>query len=218
MYFSRITLRQDVGKSQDFWRLGSEYTIHQAIWELFADGSDSKRDFLYRLDHIGKRPVVYAVSAREPMDQKTIWHIESKIYDPKVKAGARLGFAIRVNPTCKKEDKRHDVVMNAKHTMRAGNPTAIKEISTQEIIFDVCEKWIKERSSKNGFETLQFRVDGYRQVVFYKAKGVKPIRYSTIDITGVLEVREEQIFKNMLFTGLGPEKGFGCGLMLIKKL
>ena len=71
---------------------------------------------------------------------------------------------------------------------------------------------------KNGFKIVQFRADGYRQIEFNKRKNSKLIRFSVIDITGILEVTSQMAFEKVLFNGMGAEKGFGCGLMLIKRI
>lgn len=81
-----------------------------------------------------------------------------------------------------------------------------------------CVKWVQERSLKNGFTIHQVRADGYRQVRFKKVKGGSLVQYSTVDFTGLLEIVDDNLFKTMLFRGVGPEKGFGCGLMLVRKV
>lgn len=192
------------------------YALHQAVWDLFADGPDRRRDFLYRLEYLGRMPLVYTVSSRAPSDAKGLWRIESKEYSPKVEKGTKLGFSVRINPTIKRDGKRHDVVMDAKYKIRANNNNG--KVSMQELIVDSCGKWLEKRAQENGFKTLQFRADGYQQIRFNKTRDGAPVRYSTVDITGALEVVDEKLFIGMLFNGLGPEKSFGCGLMLARKI
>ena len=193
-----------------------EYALHQTVWDLFGDNPDRRRDFLYRLDCLGRMPLVYTVSSRAPNDSKGLWRIESKEYSPKVGNGMRLGLSVRVNPTVKRDGKRHDVVMDAKYRARTNDSNG--ELSVQELIADSCGKWIEKRAQENGFKMLQFRAEGYRQNRFNKAKGGEPVRYSTVDITGALEVVDQKLFSDVLFDGVGPEKGFGCGLMLVRKI
>lgn len=192
------------------------YALHQTIWDLFADSSGRKRDFLYRLDCVGRLPFVYTVSSRPPNDAGGLWRIESKEYSPKIETGMKFGFSVRVNPTVKRNGKRHDVVMDAKYKMRTNYSNG--EVFVQELIADSCGKWFERRAQENGFKMLQYRVDDYQQIRFNKAKGGEPVRYSTVDITGVLEVVDQKLFVDVLFNGLGPEKGFGCGLMLVRKI
>jgi len=220
MYISKIVLNENSLFKEVF---ASGYSLHQAVWDLFADSPDRDRDFLYRLDVVGKMPLVYAVSERKPQDSKGIWSIEIKEYSPRIKAGIRLGFTVRVNPIRKKNGKRHDVVMDAKYKMRAKNSGQIERKLQQEIITEACSKWFEERAVNNGFKLIRndipiFRVDGYQQIQFCKNRGGETVKYSTVDITGMLEVLEESSFTDVLFNGIGPAKGFGCGLILVRKL
>jgi len=192
-----------------------EYALHQAVWDLFGDRSDRQRDFLYRLEALGRLPIVYAVSSRFPNDLKGLWGIESKEYSPKVINGMVLDFTVRINPTVKRNGKRHDVVMDAKYQTRLSDSPG--EMVVQEVIYDLCAKWIEKRAQENGFKVIRFRPDAYRQNRFKKEKGGVWVRYSTVDITGVLEVIDEKLFGQVLFNGLGPEKGFGCGLMMVRR-
>ncbi len=213
MVISKIVMNESMVFKE---ALTGEYALHQAVWDLFADGPDRRRDFLYRFDCAGKMPLIYAVSSRVPHDSKGLWCIESKEYAPKVEAGMRLGFSVRVNPTVKREGKRHDVIMDAKYQARVKEGG--KDIPVQESISDPCAQWLDKRARENGFNVSQFRADGYQQIQFNKAKGCALVRFSLVDLTGILEVVEPKSFVQMLFIGLGPEKGFGCGLMLLRKI
>ena len=209
MYFSRITLPQNAGENQAFWRLGGEYSIHQAVWNLFGDHADRRRDFLYRIESVGRFPLIYAVSARKPVDSTSLWNLEIKDFNPQITNGMRLGFQLRANPTIKRQGKRHDVVMNRKKN-------EIQDMTKSEIVQNTCGKWLDSRSSINGFRVECLRVDGYIQHRLLKKKDVTEVRYSSVDFTGTISIVDANLFKNMLFNGAGPEKGFGCGLMLVK--
>jgi CRISPR system Cascade subunit CasE len=68
-------------------------------------------------------------------------------------------------------------------------------------------------------ETQRVRVDGYSQHRLYKNKGCKPVELSTLEFNGILTVTDPATFvEKCLFTGIGPAKGFGCGLMLAKRI
>jgi CRISPR system Cascade subunit CasE len=214
---SMIISKMVFNKSSVFKKVfAGEYALHQAVWDLFSDNPDRRRDFLYRLECLGRMPLVYAVSDRLPNDTEGLWRIETKEYAPKLEKGMNLGFNVRVSPTIKREGKRHDVVMDAKYKARMNGSN--EEVSIQELISDSCGKWLEKRAHENGFKISQFRADGYQQIKFNKVNGREPVRYSTVDITGILEVVEQKLFDDVLFGGLGSEKGFGCGLMLVRKI
>lgn len=223
MLFSLIELRQDIALCNTAFLYRSEvYGGHQLVWDLFSDGPDRRRDFLYRQEATGIRPKFYAVSRRPPVDHKGFWAISSKNYDPRIARGERLVFTLRVNPVkTKKDDKgrqhRHDVVMEARRQLGS----SMKDHPMQEVIQEEGRRWLLERCEALGFDiaTASLRIDGYRQHKFYKGKQVPPVSFSTLDINGILTVTDpEEFVEKCLFGGIGPAKGFGCGLMLVRRL
>ena len=68
------------------------------------------------------------------------------------------------------------------------------------------------------FFTYNLSFVGYRRHRHYKARGKRLIEYSTLDFAGILEVTDPERFQNTLFNGIGPAKGFGCGLLLVRRV
>jgi CRISPR system Cascade subunit CasE len=60
------------------------------------------------------------------------------------------------------------------------------------------------------------RVEGYRQHRIVR-RGATPIRFSTLDFEGLLEVSDPPAFLAKVAAGFGPQKAFGCGLMLLRR-
>jgi CRISPR system Cascade subunit CasE len=60
-------------------------------------------------------------------------------------------------------------------------------------------------------------VDGYarRRV---PREGEAAVRFSTLDLDGVLEVTEPEAFVAAVRRGFGKAKAFGCGLMLLRRV
>lgn len=225
MYFSRIILQEDAQDSPEFWRMFRDpYTLHQSIWGLFGDHADRKRDFLYRLDRNGKRPLIYTVSARKPDTSLRVWHIETKQYEPKIRMGTKLGFLLRANPVRTKRDNenrqhRHDVVMEAKTRLKEHGVNQNNRKRLAIFVQEEGSKWLSARAEKYGF-AINFestRVDGYQQHRFFKERKKKPVNFSTVDFTGVLRVIDPEFFIQTLYQGIGPAKGFGCGMMMVKR-
>lgn len=214
MFFSKMTFNTT---NLPYESIGNEYFVHQMIWMAFSDNQDRKRDFLYRIEHSDKPPVVYAVSERSPFQSTRFWSIETKKYQPQIFIGLQLGFQLRANPTFKREGKRHDVVMDNKINIKkeAGNKSNTR---ISEIMYTAGQEWLTSKSIKNGFQVCQLRVDGYRQHRLYKNNGRQEIKYSTIDFTGILTVVDKELFLKSLFQGVGPAKGFGCGLLMVKRI
>jgi len=226
MYFSRVVLDREHATVAQIAGAGADgYRAHQALWRLFPETPDAKRDFLYRRDDHDGSPGFLVVSARVPQDTRSLWRIETKEYRPRLHAGLRLGFALRANAvqtTRRPEDGahvRHDIVMNARKRLEnQGMPPT--EWPSREILQQkVGQEWLEARAARNGFgvEPDSLQVDGYRQHRLYKSAD-RPMRFSTLDFWGVLAVTSPEIFLQALFHGIGHAKGFGCGLLLVRRI
>ncbi len=237
MYFSKVALRRDVDPNRLAGLLGgNEYREHQILWKFFPgveknaktkeDGKD-ERAFLFRRE-AGKWPCFYILSSCKPLADvgSDLWTYQSKEYSPQIHAGQRLAFSLRVNPVRSKAPSekgkrgvRHDVVMEAKTRLKNGGILKNQWQPTPELMAEEGWKWLSARAPKNGFAIAkgEIRVDGYRQHWLSK-RGGKPIRFSTLDFQGILTVEDPGKFKEALFNGIGPAKGFGCGLMLVRKI
>jgi CRISPR system Cascade subunit CasE len=194
--------------------------MHSLIWDLFTDGPDRTRDFIYRQELAEGLPAFFSVSERIPNDRSGVWAVEPKPYAPVVHPGQKLSFVLRANPVRTKRDEknkqhRHDVVMEAKTRLKEEQSPRPLE---SEIVQQAGFVWLATRGEDYGFSVVpeDVRADGYAQLVFVKPKGKHPVHISTIDFTGFLTVTDPSKFTESLFRGIGPAKGFGCGLMMVK--
>lgn len=224
MYFSRIELnRSGPGVSRLLATLSAgDYHHHQFIWRLFE--GEEERNFLYRREDAGNWPRYYIVSAREPQDSEQLWSIETKSYAPAIQEGMTLAFSLRANPVVsRKNDRgkqvRHDVVMDQKKTIGFGSLPANDRPPLQEIVRDAGLAWLAPRADRHGFsfEAGLVSVDGYQQHKSAKNRGEQPISFSTLDFDGLLTVTDARVFKDTLFHGIGPAKGLGCGMLMVRR-
>ncbi len=223
MYLSMIRLRRDVPpRDMATMTKGDGYQIHKLIWNLFADHPDRQRDFIYRHELVNGWPTFYAVSRREPQDASGMWEITPKEYHLKLQVGQRLGFTLCANPIRSRRDEsgrqhRHDVIMEAKLELKKKG----ENIILPDIIQEYGGRWLLERATSRGFSLSPegIRVDGYRQRRLFKGKANQPITFSTLEFNGTLTVTAPDVFvEKGLFEGIGAAKGFGCGLMLVKRI
>lgn len=221
MHFSRMILDDPaVPGGQDTMR--TTYGHHQKIWEFYAGDPESERDFLYRFDLGANSPRFYAVSTRPPQNRLPGWRIETKPYAPAVEQGARLRFSLRANPTKRIAEKgqrsdgaRHDVVMVRKRLMQeAGEAVEMSQIVQEEGF-----AWLKKQGERHGFVILphEVRADGYQSHRFRKSRGGREVSITGIDYEGVLTVANPSLFEKALLRGIGPAKGFGFGLMMVRR-
>lgn len=203
------------------------YGEHQAIWRLMGGDESQKRQFLYRREQDGHWPVFYLLSKQEPAFIDGPWDIRTKVFAPKLAAGQRLGFALRVNPVCtisagadpsNKRSARHDVVMHARRQEEIREPDPARRSSRHDLVQQVGPQWLEQRSESAGFTLEAVHVDGYRQHRLNKRGQRKPIQFSTLDYQGILRVSDTESFLQTLKTGLGPAKAFGCGLLLVRRI
>ena len=198
------------------------YAAHQLLWKAFPKDAEATRDFLFRQENRGGLPCFYVVSGRRPRNYD-LFEIETKDYAPRIRSGQRLAFSLTANPVVarkvegKKRSAKHDVWMDAKREAKG------MELAGRELIAH-CEsrtkQWLVSRAESLGFALSEqlLSVDGYFQHQFYRRKGDRAIRFSSIDFKGILDVGDPDRFLRTLFEGVGRSRSFGCGLMLVRNI
>ncbi|GFK93300.1 CRISPR system Cascade subunit CasE [Fundidesulfovibrio magnetotacticus] len=210
MYFSQLILDPRKAVIDGF------YDAHQALWGLFSDSPERKRDFLYReMD-----PVTFlTVSARPPEDATGAWRVRSKPYAPRLSKGDRLYVSLRVNAVVKRKgadgrQDRFDVVQDARMRLLAAKepvpPRA--ELAQSEGL-----KWLEKHQESWGlvFDPKGVNVTSYVQHRLWRY-GSKA-KVSALDMAGFARVTAPEAVLRALTLGVGPAKGFGCGLMLARR-
>lgn len=210
MYLSKLTLQLKEAIFHDI------YDAHEALWQLFSDGPERKRDFLFReID-----PTTYlAVSAREPVDSHGLWRMAVKPYAPKLAAGDRLYVSLRANAVVKRRgaddrQKRYDVVQDVRKACKMrGEKLPSRALLAQR----EGAKWLLARQESMGlcFEDQRLVVESY-MVRQYRRKG-HTVCFGTLDFAGFAEVADPERALAALYHGVGPAKGFGCGLLLVRR-
>ncbi|WP_196161091.1 type I-E CRISPR-associated protein Cas6/Cse3/CasE [Reinekea sp. G2M2-21] len=225
MYLTKATMRQSVQAAKEFLSIQSNgpYASHQLIWTLF-ESTQEDRSFLFREETTASgQAEFYILSDSKPLQDSPILAVQSKPFSPYLEAGMRLAFRLRVNPTVttKNEDgkqKRHDVMMHAKHIAKESgeqDPQAIKDAMEC-----AAKRWICHAERLHGWGIsldVEPEVENYTQHRSKKGNS-QAIRFSSVDYQGLLTVQDPERFLNQLSRGFGHAKGFGCGLMLIKKV
>ncbi len=220
MYFSRLNLTR---QGLSVLLSASDYGLHRAMWTLFADRPDRERDFLYRRMDGGSQPEFLCLSARPPVGDGR-WNVETKPFEPQFRAGQVLEFSLRANPVRTEwvdgKQKRRDVVMDYKTRLKAQNLSREEWPTSASIVQEAGAAWIEERAARWGvaFDCRTLRADGYRILDFTKdGRGQKrQVRLATVEFSGVLEIKTPDLLRAVVRTGVGPAKGFGCGLLLLK--
>jgi CRISPR system Cascade subunit CasE len=245
MFLSRIELGAHAAEHEAFWREVSQpYGAHQALWTLLGRGPKQQRDFLFRAEESLGRPRFLVLSAHKPeAPAGGLWCVDPKPFAPALKVGQRLSFRLRASPVVRRGERvegkknkrvhRHDVVMDsARKLTEAGQ--SLPDPAT--LARDAGVAWLGAQAQRGGFWILEapterigedglieaeaasaaVRVEGYRQHHIVR-RGATPVRFSTLEFEGLLEVSDPAVFLAKVAAGFGPQKAFGCGLMLLKR-
>lgn len=135
---------------------------------------------------------------------------------------ATMAFVLRANQVVRKisDDqavktrRRDDLVADFK---KRRYPDKDSRPPLGQILQEAGAAWLAARAERNGFLLESVRADGYRQHRIYKRGAEQPITLSTLEFEGVLSVEAPALFTEKLFQGIGPAKGFGCGLLLVRR-
>jgi CRISPR system Cascade subunit CasE len=206
---------------------------------LFRDRAEGDvRDFLWREEKPGHYLVL---SKRFPTDESHLFEVNTKDYDPQLKAGDRLAFTLRANPVvsrkaegarCNKRDRngrvrsaRCDIVMDALKPLpkseRAGNREDFTQIAARD--------WLSKQGEKHGFRLVDGFATNYETIQIPRGKQhagsgewrlesrSRFAQFGVLDLSGMIEITDAAAFLERLPEGFGKAKAFGCGLMLIKR-
>lgn len=193
---------------------------HRLVWSLMSDDASRLRDFLWREE----QPGAFLILAPRPAEAGSLFTVESKPWEPRLRAGDRLGFLLRANATVSRSagpgakgvrGSRHDIVMDALRHAPPGERAALRG----DAVADAGRAWLTRQGLRAGFkpETATLRVDGYDTVQV--ARGRKDnVIFGRLEFEGVVEVDNPALFLAGVAEGMGRAKAFGCGLMLLRRV
>lgn len=197
--------------------LGSPQAMHAAVLAGFPSArNDSAGRVLWRVDRAGPHCWLYIVSGDEPdlahLVEQAGWpsfdtartRPYGRLLDS-LEPGMRWGFRLTANPT------RSTRIGTATRSQRVGHVTVEQQLN-----------WFLERAPSWGItlpktDTGPAVVVRDRQTrVFSKAGQRVTLAMATFD--GELVVEEPRRLREVLTTGIGPAKAYGCGLMTLAPL
>ena len=235
LYLSRARLRVARGEAlsaiapilmpdDDSHRAGR---AHRLVWLLFQYRQDAARDFLWRDEGDSKFMIL---SPCPPTDPHGLFDLETKPFAPELAVGDELRFALRANPVVARKGalsaddhalrlrgKRVDVVMDALHAV----PNDERNSKRDAITADAGLRWTQQQGARAGFTPNSVVVASYGRVDIADQERKKRrdrAGIAVMDIEGVLTVTDPAAFVAKLGRGFGGAKGFGNGLMMIKRI
>lgn len=185
---------------------------HRLIWAAFADTPDRTRDFLWRDDGKGS---FLTLSTRPPL-ANDLFEAEAKPFAPDLRPGTLLEFTLRANATRDRKGKgRVDVVMDVLHSVAPADRAAQR--------MDIAQRegtaWLVRQGETAGFTVIKVDVGDYSVAALPSHKGKRKgqPQFGILELSGVVQITDPAAFLVKLASGFGRARGFGCGLMLIRR-
>lgn len=221
MYLSRLRLSRDPKVAALNALLdpteenGRPYAHHRLIWSAFAGDPQATRDFLWREEGQGGFLVQ---SFRPPEDSPFFDPPDVREHVPDLRGGDRLSFLLRANATRDlrgEKRRRVDVVMHLLHDLSKEQRSGKR----MDLAAEAAAEWMAGQGSRAGFVPDRTDVQDYRTVTLPGHGGRRrgEPRFGILDLTGQITVTDPDAFLRKLAQGFGRAKGFGCGLMLIRR-
>ena len=205
MYLSRVYL--DLSNRNTLKAVNSRSVLHGAVEAALTDDRSRK---LWRIDSLGGELYLMILSNQKPHLSVIASQFgdtgragETREYDGllgRIKKGDIWQFRLTANPV------KTDNVKQGQGKKRAVT------------IVDFQKQWLMDRAEKNGFCLSEdsFDVVQNKWCRFFK-KDNRVVTLLSVTFEGLLEVTDEELFRNMLVNGLGRGKAYGMGLMTVMR-
>lgn len=207
MFLSRVEIPWEFARNP--------YDLHRQIWRLFpgeesetrSNGEESRQGFLFRVeDNPTGRPARLLVQSRHaPEAASGLVLIGAREFQPQPVAGQRLAFLLTANP-----------IKTITDTQREAKPGKRSEKCRVPLIKEQQQRaWIT-RKLDVAAEIETVSVLPHAPVYF--RKGNRGGKLATVTFEGVLNVLDCEALIGLLENGVGSAKGFGCGLLLVRRI
>jgi CRISPR system Cascade subunit CasE len=216
MYLSRFDVNTARRAARDL--LASPHKLHGAVQAAFppgqADAGEAGR-VLWRLDTYPHQVTLYLVSPHRPdlthLVESVGWPAthgwDTREYTPlldRLRVGDRWAFRLTANPV--RSARKNDT---ATDTQRLGHTTVTQQT-----------RWLLDRAERNGF-TITPTAGGEPDVAIQGRRIWKfprqnhTVTISTAVFEGQLQITDVDALRRSLTCGIGPAKGYGCGLLTL---
>jgi CRISPR system Cascade subunit CasE len=207
MFLSRVEIPWEYARNP--------YNFHRQLWRLFpgeekeirSNGEESRQGFLFRIeDNPTGRPARLLVqSRRAPEAASELIVVGTREFQPQPVSGQRLAFLLTANP-----------VKTIMDTQRDAKPDKRSEKCRVPLIKEEDQRqWIARKLASAG-EIEAASILPHAPIHFRKSNRGGKLAIVTFD--GVMRVREPIALTSLLENGIGPAKGFGCGLLLVRRI
>lgn len=198
MYLSKVKINS---------KTGNPYDWHRILWTLFTEHQPDDREFLFRVEQEWRSSGVDVLlqSNRPPGDgNPDVRVLASRDYHPKLQQDQILRFRLVGNPIKTIKDER-------------GRKNSRGEIKTCRVPLVQEEQQLAWLNRKlDGAALIESAIVGSRRTIYFR-KGGKAGKILAVTFDGILRITDSAKFLITLQNGIGPAKGFGCGLLSIAR-
>lgn len=198
MYLSKVKVAS---------KTGNPYDWHRILWTLFTDRQPENREFLFRIEKEWRSSGVDILlqSNCQPGDGNAdVQILASRDYRPRLQQDQILRFRLVGNPIKTIKDERGR--KNSKGEIKACRVPLVQE--------DQQLAWLSRKL--DGAALIESAIVSSRRPIYFRKVG-KAGKILAVTFDGVLRVSDSKKFLIILQNGIGPAKGFGCGLLSIAR-
>jgi CRISPR system Cascade subunit CasE len=206
MFLSRVEVPWEFARNP--------YDFHRHLWRLFpgeaketrSNDGEARQSFLFRIEGnpTGRPARLLVQSRRQPEAASGLIVIGTREFQPQPVAGQRLAFLLTANPVKTITDAQRDA-----------KPGKTSEKCRVPLIHEADQRAWLTRKLANAGEIVAASVLPHAPMYF--RKGNRGGKLATATFDGVLRVSDSTRLTELLENGVGPAKGFGCGLLLVRR-
>lgn len=180
--------------------------LHQVLCGIFGT-SRKDSDILFSINEEEAETALYVTSSTA-MDRKKLppWMTITLERDYngilcQIENGHRFGFRLETVPSKKVREN------GAKNSRRKALRTS-----------DEREAWLNRKAAQNGFGVLDFvERQGNELTANHSQNNGGTITINSYSYIGALQVTDAEKFKKAVTKGIGPEKAYGLGMLLLSR-
>lgn len=205
--------RDDVRKRRTGWDINSPTFRHRAVMGLFGEISGSPREsagVLFRLERIpGQAPFFLVQSSVRPKDDGQVAGVETKEMEfPEYLDGQILSFSVALNAV-----RRKSIEVDGKRKTRVQPIPLDHDADALENGETTITPWLREKLA-TALDDIQL-INHLRDVL--RDSGAQKSMTIQVDsFEGVAKVKDPSALKEILTTGIGREKAYGCGMLSVR--
>lgn len=207
MFLSRVELPWELARSP--------YDFHRQLWRLFPgeaketrrNDADDRQGFLFRVEENAPgRPARFLVQSRIlPKAAAGLIVLGTREFRPQPLGGQRLSFLLTANP-----------IKTIADMQRSTKPGKTSEKCRVPLIREADQRDWLTRKLADAAEIADVSFLSHAPIYF--RKGSRGGKLATVTFSGLLTVSHPERLVELLENGVGPAKGFGCGLLLVRRV